>query len=613
VSRLARAILAAAALLLAGPVFAGPAGQPALGHAELISSLPGAGQALPEAPAEVVLAFTERLDPLGTSVDILDADGRVIVRAGGGPDPADARRLVVPVPDGLGEGLYTVAWRSLSADDGHSSQGFFNFGIGDAAVPGARPHTGDVHGGHGAGQALAETISRLLGQAGSLLAFGLLVAALAFGRMVGADVPRRILGWVGIALLVAAAGAAMLVPLASSWAAVSISDYALATAPGNLMVGRAVVGGLAGLAVLLLSDRAPRLAWVVAGVAAVALIVLQAAAGHASAFASPAPVAMMAAHIGAAGSWLAGLLVLRWIVVADEGARRGMLAVALPRFSAMALVAVGLFALTGVYTTWLMNGQLADLGSPYGVLLAAKVVLAFLALSIGALNYLGWRADGRIGIARRLAPEVGIALAVVGVTALLASGTPPGPLRPIPIAEAITTAPTRLESSLGLLPGRPGPNRAFATLGAGAPAPSNAGLELVLNRLDQAGQTRIAMQPLEDDATGKTWTTDFLAPTDSRWDASLRLLVNGAEQSRTRYVFGFGQDRLSEGRAVPLIHPLTVVALIFAGLAVLAATLALAGGYPPRTHGPTARRALLAGAAVAGSLAAVALILPPPV
>ena len=150
-------------------------------------------------------------------------------------------------------------------------------------------------------------------------------------------------------------------------------------------------------------------------------------------------------------------------------------------------------------------------------------------------------------------------------------------------------------------------------LGAGAPAPPDATLELVINRLDQAGQTRVPMQPLPDDQTGLTWAADFLAPAGSRWDASVRMLADGVEQSRARYVFGFGDDRLNEGRAVPLIHPLTIIAFILAAGAVLAATLGLAGGYPPRTHGPTARLALLAGAAVAGSLAMLAFILPPPV
>ena len=54
-------------------------------------------------------------------------------------------------------------------------------------------------------------------------------------------------------------------------------------------------------------------------------------------------------------------------------------------------------------------------------------------------------------------------------------------------------------------------------------------------------------------------------------------------------------------------------ALVLGGLGVQVLTLGLAGGAPPRTHAPTARRALIVGGLAAGSLAAAALILPPPI
>lgn len=611
VRRLVRGLLLAAAMAVTLPIVAGQAGA-VLGHAELVSSLPGAGQSLEEPPSEVTLVFSERLNELGTSVDVMDGDGRLLVRGGGERDPSDPRRLLVALPNGLEEGLYTVAWRSLSQDDGHSAQGFFNFGIGATAVPGERPHGGDVHRGHGASEALVETVARILGQLGALLGVGLLVAAAGIARALGGDMSRRLLTWLGAALIGGGIGAAMLLPLVASSASLAIDSYALATLPGNLLLARMAAGIVAGGAVLAMADRYPRAGWLVGGAGGVTLLALSTSAGHASAFGSVVPLAVMAVHVAAAGTWLAGLWLLAWLALADKGAHRSMLPVALPRFSALALVAVGLFVLTGTYSAWLMSGQLVDLASPYGQLVLIKVSVAIVALAIGALNYSGWRSHSeRLGLKRRLTLEAGLALGVVIVTGLLASGTPPGPLRPIAIAPATTTAASQLDASLGLLPARPGPNRAFVSL-ANGPLPPGATLEMVLDRLDQQGQTRMPLQPLGG-TEASAWTTDFLAPAGSRWDASVRLVADGAERARARFVFGLGDAGLSDGRQMPLIGFLTLVGLVLGGAGILLATGGLAGGTPPRTDPRLARRTMVAGAAVALVLAAAVLLLPGPV
>lgn len=558
------------------------------------------------------------MDELGSSADVLDAQGRAIVRAGGTPDPANPRALIVPLP-ALADGLYSVAWRSLSADDGHSSQGFFTFGVGDVAVSSGHEHqaAGDVHPDHGIGQAILETFARWMGQLGSMLAVGLVVIAVAVVRPLDRPAARTLARWAAVALIGAAAGAVVMVVISASWAGVQPLAYAADTQPGRLLLARALLGSsLGGVTLVLVSRRWPAtLALSLLGGAL--LVWLLALSGHASAFDSPVPVLVIAVHVAAAGSWLAGLLVLSWLALADGGRRRELLRTAVPRFSAVALVVVGLFALTGGYAWWLMNRQIVDLASPYGSILALKVVVAMAALALGGVNYLGWRWEGRLGIRRRVGVEATLALAVVAITAVLASGSPAGPLRPTPIAEAPATTPVRLEASLSLLPARPGPNRVHVTVAdAHAQAQANphshdraVSLELVLQRLDQPGQTRVELQPAPSDPT--TYTTDVLTPPQSRWDASVRLTSGGQEQARSRFVFAFDDTGLSAGRALPPIDPATMIALLLGGLAIVAATFALAGGAPPRTHGPTARYALLVGAVVAGALSLAALIAGP--
>ena len=61
------------------------------------------------------------LDQAGTQVDL--GDGRVDL------DDPDRKLMVVSLPE-LPVGVYTVAWASLSAEDGDWADGTFTFGVG---------------------------------------------------------------------------------------------------------------------------------------------------------------------------------------------------------------------------------------------------------------------------------------------------------------------------------------------------------------------------------------------------------------------------------------------------------------------------------------------------
>ena len=102
-------------------------------HANLVTSVPAAGSTVEQAPKELILTFTERLDPSYTRVQIINS-AHEIVNAGPGtinPDnPYELRLALADMP----RDSYTALWRALSADDGHPSEGQVPFGIG-VAVP----------------------------------------------------------------------------------------------------------------------------------------------------------------------------------------------------------------------------------------------------------------------------------------------------------------------------------------------------------------------------------------------------------------------------------------------------------------------------------------------
>lgn len=96
-----------------------------LRHFELARSLPAAESQAPR-PSAVVLWFTQRPQDGVTTVRVLDAGGAPVPAAELVQDPADPTVFLLPVPEGLAPGSYTVAWRSMAAD-GHPVRGEFSF------------------------------------------------------------------------------------------------------------------------------------------------------------------------------------------------------------------------------------------------------------------------------------------------------------------------------------------------------------------------------------------------------------------------------------------------------------------------------------------------------
>ena len=103
-----------AALLLPGSAF---------GHALLQHSSPSPGAQLSTSPSQVTITFGERPDAGLSTIKVLDASGAAVTA---GPTEAVAGQpltLAVALRAGLGDGVYTVAWRTVSAVDGHLASG----------------------------------------------------------------------------------------------------------------------------------------------------------------------------------------------------------------------------------------------------------------------------------------------------------------------------------------------------------------------------------------------------------------------------------------------------------------------------------------------------------
>ncbi len=122
-----RVVRSGAAVSLAGFLLTVAAGV-ALGHAELDTANPPDKTAVAGVPAEVVLTFTEPLDPAKSSIKLADAGGSIVAQ-GSTVDTADPKTMRLPLPATLAAGTYTVRWISASALDGDLDHGTTTFKV----------------------------------------------------------------------------------------------------------------------------------------------------------------------------------------------------------------------------------------------------------------------------------------------------------------------------------------------------------------------------------------------------------------------------------------------------------------------------------------------------
>jgi copper resistance protein C len=99
----------------------------AFGHAFLDHAAPRVGSTVTPAPKEVVLWFTQKLEPAFSSIDVRNEQGAA-VSAGKATVVGDRTQLRVPLKS-LPPGTYKVIWRVLSVDT-HRTQGDFTFRVG---------------------------------------------------------------------------------------------------------------------------------------------------------------------------------------------------------------------------------------------------------------------------------------------------------------------------------------------------------------------------------------------------------------------------------------------------------------------------------------------------
>jgi copper transport protein len=433
------ALALVAALLLIAPAAASA-------HAYVVHTNPAAGAVVKTEPSKVTVTWDEAITTGsgGTSaaLGVYDGSGKRVDT--GQVEHPVGDTLDVALRPHLPHGTYTVGWKVTSADT-HVVSGAFTFSVGAPS-----------RGGGIAGKLEAAEATPLELADGFVVVrfFNLLLLLLCAGGaatiiFVLRDVPevvRRRLLYVllgcGIALtLFAALG----LPFeaaeqngTSLWG--GFGAKALASVRhmqfGRIWLARAWLGLIIALLAigLLHWRRARRPLEVLMLAAGVAVLLTPSASGHAD-VAGTLTFLVDALHVVSAAAWGGGIsfLVLA-LVFSSRVARWPLAAVAVPRFSTLALGSVVLLICAGGANAYLeVRTFRGFVDSTYGALVLVKIGLAFPLLALGAFNNRvsvpRLRADVnsapvRRRFARALAAELAVFGLILGVTAVLIDEAP---------------------------------------------------------------------------------------------------------------------------------------------------------------------------------------------
>ena len=500
-TRIGWATLATGFALVAALALAGPA----LAHALPQSSDPAAGATLATPPTQVTITFGERPDPKLSTIRVLDTSGKPVTSGPTAVASDNALALTVPLGP-LPIGVYTVAWRTVSAVDGHEAAGSFSFGVGVAptAPNAATAGAAEVQ---SSSSSPAGVLSRFLLYVGLIGLFG----AGFVGSAVHPRPPRSIVRLAAGAWLLSAVGVVGVIAVQLADSGADLGTF-MGSALGGLVAGRLAVAAGSGIVVGVLfarGARANRLAFAVVALGAAGGMLADVVAGHAAAgdLANLQVVAQWV-HILAVGSWVGGLAAL---LLSVRGSVAEEKTVAVRRFSRWAGFALAAIAATGLLRAIQEVGTLdALVSSDFGRVVIAKSVLFGALALLGATNhFISVPAAARdLGLLRRIGRvEMAVGAVVLLLTGLLVNLAPPSsqaaaPTAPHPASAVIvdghdfgTSVKVRLEAT----PGAAGFNTFRATVtdyDTGAPvAADHVTLRFSIAARSDVGGSRLDLAP----------------------------------------------------------------------------------------------------------------------
>jgi putative copper export protein/methionine-rich copper-binding protein CopC len=491
---LSRALVAGVVVLAAAVALAAPASA----HALAVSSTPAAGADLARPPKQVVVTFGEMPDPKLSHLRVLDGSGHD--HAVGPTTAVSGHPVELEVNVGpLTDGVYTVAWTTVSSVDGHLAGGSFAFGIGAQPSSAATTSTATAQ-----SPPLSATVGRWLLYAGLMTLVGAAVVGLScFDPPPAASWPWLICG----GAILAAVGAIAIALGEASLAGVGLGSIVGSTF-GTALLRRLAPLVVGAVIIAVFARHRPRRRLAIAGLAGAVGMFVDVTFSHADAAVQDEALKVVEqwCHFLAAGVWLGGLLTLIVGLRALDGDRRRRAAA---RFSAIALASVVVLVATGTLRaidevgTWH-----ALVSTTFGQAILVKVGLLVVLVALGAYNrYRSVPAVGESGRSLLTIGRVELALAAVVLvaTAVLQGQAPPSETAaaagPPPIVVEGHDFATTVKVRLTVAPGTTGFNQYTALVtdyDSGRPVRADVSLVFSLPAQPDLGRTTLALRRATD-------------------------------------------------------------------------------------------------------------------
>jgi copper transport protein len=628
-------------VLLLLPAFLTPNG--AAAHAALLRSDPAAGGSLATGPDAITLWFSEAVELGYSRVELLRSDGSRVSTGdlrllSDGPDPA----LRLPMRGDLGRGSYTVVWSVLSAVDGHVTEGFFSFVVGDALLPTAATEAQlaaqamSVQG-VPAGVAAGVRWMNLLGQAvvTGVLVFliAVLMPALRGGRVIARRY-RRLLGGALALLLVGHLLAAVVQAISATRLGLGdvlgrpLIDLLTETRYGALWLARlAILDALCvALWALTRGPHLPALAgrarylWGLTLLTTALLLLTTSLGSHAAARSGTWTwqVANDWLHLLGTSVWVGGLAALVLALSGSAASQRPDLRQRiLARFSVLAGASVALLTLTGIIAArQSVGGWEGMTTTSYGSWFILKLAIVVATIGLGAYHLLVIRpalatsAEPDAPLVRRfgrsLRLEAALVLAVLAVSALLTITVPGRDLLDRGGDQfAVSRLTPEMSVTLRITPGQVGTNE-FSVVLSPIDLDTFGELQRVYLRFTplsqgQAGSQRVQLrQAGPGDSFTFNGAGSWLA-LQGEWDVTAIVRRSGVPDVEVPFdiVASRAGLRPAELPGTAQGHPDTLSTSLLGGL-WLGAALALAGGgWRVRQYGQMLSNGLIALAVLA--------------
>lgn len=432
---------------------------PAQAHAALDRADPAPNSVLADHIHLITLWFTEPLEPDFSEIRVYTIEGERVDNADSRVSPDDPHVMTVTLPT-LPDGTYTIAWKNVSTVDGHSLSGSYIYSVGQ---PLASAETA-------AGEEIPLLNTPLEPLVRSLLLWGLLTVTggLAFERFITRPLAKSnkdneinetlatrvtTITWIALVIAALAAFAQLLLQAAALFdipvgqvfggplrSALSRTDWGQAWVWRAWLLLLLIVLYAVLTALRTQPSRQTRkilpVVQVITLLNAFAVLFTLSLVSHAAAMEELRAPAVFSdfIHLIASSFWVGGLVHLAVgfpLMLSLEGKiRRDWLSRLIPRFSAQAILSVGVLVITGLYSTWAQVTNPLAFATPYGLTLLAKVTLLVPLIILGAINLL--RLSPRLAkedsastqMRRSVTLEVIIALLILAAVGLLISLEP---------------------------------------------------------------------------------------------------------------------------------------------------------------------------------------------